>query len=62
MNVDVRAIVWADWSLKHFVCCWSARQDRLIGLVVTASASRAGDLGFESRLRLDFAGRVIPVI
>ena len=30
--------------------------DRLVGLVVKASASRAEDLGFESRLRRDFFG------
>ena len=30
--------------------------DQLVGLVVKASASRAEDLGFESRLRLDFTG------
>ena len=30
--------------------------DRLVGLVVTASASRAEDTGFESRLRRDFSG------
>ena len=30
--------------------------DRLVGLVVKASASRAGGSGFESRLRLDFFG------
>ena len=29
--------------------------DRLVGLVVKASASRAVDLGFESRLRQDFS-------
>ena len=34
----------------------------LVGLVDKASASRAEDLGFESRLRRDFfRGRVIPV-
>ena len=36
--------------------------NRLVGLVVKASASRAEDPGFESRLRGDFfRGRVIPV-
>ena len=35
---------------------------RLVGLVVKASASRAEDLGIESRLRRDFLrGQVIPV-
>ena len=37
------------------------RKDRLAGLVVKASASGAEDPGFESRLRRDFPGRVIPV-
>ena len=36
--------------------------DRLVGLVVEASASRAEDPGFESSLRREFFwGRVIPV-
>ena len=36
--------------------------DRLVGLLVKASASRAEGPGFESRLRQDFfRGRVIPV-
>ena len=30
--------------------------DRLVGLVVKASASREEDPGFESRLRRDFSG------
>ena len=30
--------------------------NRFVGLVVKASASRAEDPGFESRLRLDFSG------
>ena len=30
--------------------------DRLVGLVVKASASRVEDPGFESRLRQDFFG------
>ena len=34
----------------------SASEDRLVGLVVKASASRAEDPGFESRLRWDFFG------
>ena len=38
------------------------RVDRLVDLVVKASASRAEDPGFESRFRRDFfPGRVIPV-
>ena len=32
------------------------RKNRLVGLVVKASASRAEDPGFESRLRRDFFG------
>ena len=47
------------------VLLWPAASlvlDRLVGLVVKASASRAEDPGFESRLRRDFfRGRVIPV-
>ena len=36
--------------------------DRHVGLVVKASASRADDPGFETRLRRDFfRGRIIPV-
>ena len=34
----------------------SVLQDRLVGLVVKASASRAEGPGFESRLRRDFFG------
>ena len=34
----------------------SAPHDRLVGLVVKASASRAEGPGFESRLRRDFSG------
>ena len=32
------------------------RRDRLVGLAVKVSASRAEDPGFESRLRQDFSG------
>ena len=44
----------------------SALEDRLVGLVVKASASEVEGLGFESRLRRFFvcffsSGRVIPV-
>ena len=35
---------------------WLPCQDRLVGLVVKASASRAGDPEFKSRLRRDFSG------
>ena len=43
---------------------WGAErslQHRLVGLVVKASASRAEDPGFESHVRWDFSGRVVPV-
>ena len=39
-----------SWSLRPFV-----HSHRLVGLVVKASASRAEDPGFESRLRRDFS-------
>ena len=38
-----------------------SKRNRLVGLVVKASTSKTADPGFESRLRLDFPGRVIPV-
>ena len=39
------------------VVLWSSfPSDRLVGLVVKASASRAEDPGFESRLGRDFSG------
>ena len=34
----------------------SSFSDHLVGLAVTASASRTEDPGFESRLRRDFSG------
>ena len=34
----------------------AATGNRLVGLVVKASASRADDTGFESRFRRDFSG------
>ena len=38
-------------------CCdHSLKNHRLVGLVVKASASRAEDPGFKSRLRRDFSG------
>ena len=42
----------------YCVTWWSgsAARDRLVDLVVKASASRAEDPGFESRLRRDFFG------
>ena len=36
-------------------------KDRLVGLMVKAYASRAADPGFDSCLRRDFHGEVIPV-
>ena len=49
-----------DSSLKHtFACCRDVQppRDRLVGLVVKASASKAEDPGFGSRLRFgDFSG------
>ena len=39
-----------------FVSWLYAIPDRLVGLVVQASASRAEDPGFESRMRWDFSG------
>ena len=39
-----------------FVWAYVAMHNRLVGLVVKASASRAGGPGFESHLRRDFFG------
>ena len=51
----------ADWSVD-FILRLVFAVYRLVGLVVKASASRAEDPEFESRLRRDFSGcRVIPV-
>ena len=53
-NFDVMTV-----SLYFFVCCecsWLSTCDRLVGLVVKASASRAEGPGFESCLRQDFFG------
>ena len=74
LNVAARKIVRADPSLRYTGMllgriAWIAGQqrqtqstDRLVGLVVRASISRAEDPVFESRLRLFFfSGRVIPV-
>ena len=55
-----RALGSVSSSLNH-----SAGSNRLVGLVVKASASRAEGPGFESRLRRDFFGvesyHMIPV-
>ena len=42
-----------DWPPSFFLILV---RNRLVGLVVKASASRAEDSGFESRLRRDFFG------
>ena len=42
--------------VADFVCFSSVMCDRLVGLVVKASASRAEGPGFESRLCRDFFG------
>ena len=60
---------WGQRSLNSAVCCEAReasacdrssglrlKSDRLVGLVVKASASRAEDPGFESRLCRDFFG------
>ena len=47
---DVKVLVWLADSSPHSL------PDRLVGLVVKASASRAEGPGFESRLRRDFFG------
>ena len=39
-----------------FSALWRYTVDRLVGLEVTAAASRAEDPGFESRLSRDFSG------
>ena len=50
--VVVVVVVVVCWLLHvPATCCY-----RLVGLVVKASASRAEDPGFESRLRRDFSG------
>ena len=47
---------WRWCTLCLCVCVYVYTVHRLIGLVVKASASRAKDPGFESRLRWDFFG------
>ena len=46
------AILSRNWLMETARCL----SDRLVGLVVKVSASRAEDPGFESRLRRDFFG------
>ena len=43
-------------SLTFFHMPINRRQNRLVGLAVKTSTSRAEDSGFESRLRRDFSG------
>ena len=46
-----------DWAIPAHVFSYSySARHRLFGLVVKASASRAGDPGFKSRLLRDFNG------
>ena len=45
-----------DTKGRHSSPLTFCKLDRLVGLVVKASASRAEDPGFESRLRRDFFG------
>ena len=45
-----------DFSIYRFDKTHVHRDDRIVGLVFKASASRAEDPGFESRLRWDFSG------
>ena len=47
-----------EMEVDDRTCCLTYR---LVGLVVKASAPRAEDPRFESYLRRDFSGRVIPV-
>ena len=65
--VDVKCLVWTGWAILPFWwpdpgCTYDDNvelrvlEDRFVGVVVRASASRTGDLGFESRLRRDFSG------
>ena len=45
-------VIFLDWQLH---ATKSRLLDRLVGLVVQASASRGEDPGFDSRLRRDFS-------
>ena len=53
-------VLTASWYLSPSrLCCQDTMhtgRHRLVGLVVKASASRAEDPGFESRLRRHFSG------
>ena len=60
VSVAVAEALFFSTSIK--TASLASSKNRLVGLVVKASASRAEDPGFESRLRRDFfRGRVIPV-
>ena len=57
----LKSLVWLDqglmpWSTAFKMDRWPLATDCLAGLVVKASALRAEDPGFESRLRRDFFG------
>ena len=47
---------WTEMPVALTKAAVFISSDRLVGLVVKASASRAEDPGFESRLRRDFSG------
>ena len=65
IEADVQTSAPCDAVCNGQQVCFASNRlplDRLVGPVVKASASRAEDPGFESRLRRDFfRGRVIPV-
>ena len=42
--------------VEAIIQSWPDQGDRLVGIVVKASASRPEDPGFESRLHRDFSG------
>ena len=56
LRVGLKNCTWHHGTLLVGLSSLSSFGDRLVGLVVKASASRAGDPGFESRLRRDFFG------
>ena len=55
LRLDKRTCCHTVFACKDF-CGSTALGDRLVGLVVKASASRAEDPGFESRLHQDVSG------
>ena len=52
MGIEAHHTILHSSGLSAVLC----GMDRLVGLVVKASASREEDPGFESRLRRDFSG------